>query len=432
MWSSDLKVAEIIAVGSELLLGGRTDTNSVFLADLLAQQGIEVRFKSVVGDSVEDIGVVVKQAACRADLVLLTGGLGPTVDDLTREAVARVTGRPLRQRVQALRAIKASLASRGGTPTSFQLRQAAIPAGARVLPNPAGIAPGFALEWRGCLVIVLPGVPHEAKQLFTEVVLPMLAEKVGLREPADRRILHTFGLTESAVDQRLRSLFTQGKHIRLGVLASPLGVTISLTSWGQSLGSSGSSGPRKAATGQDRLVEKIRRRLRGYIYAEGQDSMEEVIGRTLTAHGLTLSLAESCTGGLIGHRLTQVPGSSAYVERGVVCYSNRAKVELLGVKEKDLLKYGAVSSQVAGAMARGIRSRSRTDLGLSVTGIAGPSGGSPQKPVGLVYVGLATGRGCFTQEYRFHGDRSFIKLRASQGALDVVRRWLQVGIAKGK
>ncbi len=264
-----MKVAEIIAVGSELLLGGRTDTNSVFLAELLAQQGIEVRFKSVVGDSVEDIGVVVKQAACRADLVLLTGGLGPTVDDLTREAVARVTGRPLRQRVQALRAIKASLASRGGTPTSFQLRQAAIPAGARVLPNPAGIAPGFALEWRGCLVIVLPGVPHEAKQLFTEVVLPMLTEMVGLREPADRRILHTFGLTESAVDQRLRSLFTQGENIRLGVLASPLGVTISLTSWGKSLGSSGSSGPRKEATGQDRLVEKIRMKLRGYIFAEG-------------------------------------------------------------------------------------------------------------------------------------------------------------------
>ena len=420
-----MTTAEIIAVGSELLLGGRVDTNSLFLSEVLAKHGIEVQFKSVVGDDVEDIGVALTNAAKRTKLVLITGGLGPTVDDVTREAVAEVTGKPLRLRPRAFKAIKTRLQSAGRTVSDNQRRQAFLPTGAILLRNPAGIAPGFALQWKRCRIVCLPGVSHEARRMCAESLLPLLRRQGLLSSAIETRTIHTFGLLEGEIDTRLREIIPAASLFRLGLLASPLGVTVSLTqSKNIQRKQPGKRAVTKAGASLDTLMSAVIDELEQHVFSTNGQTMEEVVGQQLRDRGLTIALAESCTGGLIAHRLTQVAGSSAYVDRGVVCYSNRAKTELLGVSEPLLKKYGAVSAQVAKAMAQGIRTRSKADVGLSVTGIAGPGGGTEDKPVGLVYVGLATSTESLTREFRFHGERETIKLRSSQGALDVLRRWL--------
>ena len=420
-----MQQAEIIAVGSELLLGGRLDTNSLFLTEGLALAGIEVRFKSVVGDEEADIVEAIRTASGRVKVIVLTGGLGPTLDDRTRQAVARATRRPLRRRAEAFEGMRRRLAVWGRTPTRAQLRQVLIPSGAEVLPNPVGSAPGFYLKWKGCVLVALPGVPSEAKQMFAVAVAPKLAREAAARGRQGRialRMLQTFGLAESDLDLRLKGLVRAESGVRLGLLASPLGVTVSLTTCGIGL-IADSKGERVL----DRLVKAIRKRVGAYVYGEGDETMEEVVGRHLASGGLTLAVAESCTGGLIGHRLTQVPGSSTYLDRVAVCYSDQAKIELLGVPKHLVRRHGAVSPEVAAVMARGIRLRSHAGVGLSVTGIAGPGGGTAQKPVGLVYVGLNAGRNSqssLIREFRFHGDRHSIKLRASQAALELLRQWL--------
>ena len=254
--------------------------------------------------------------------------------------------------------------------------------------------------------------------MFEAAVVPQLT---GAAARVERRILQTFGLFESDIDRQLHDLMKTHRSIQLGLLASPLGVTISFTARGV---------PSRATPLLDRMVSAVKRRLRDHIYAEGDDTMEEVVGRQLSKYGLMLSVAESCTGGLIGHRLTQVPGSSAYFDRGVISYSNQAKHDVLRVPLSLLRQHGAVSHQVAAAMAEGVRLKSRADIGLSVTGIAGPGGGTEHKPVGLVYIGLnaksarrSTQR-TITEEFRFHGDRHTIKMRASQAALNMLRLWL--------
>lgn len=417
--------AEIIAVGSELLLGGRVDTNSLYLSELLAGHGIEVRFKSVVGDDVNDIGVAVTNATRRAKLVLITGGLGPTVDDVTREAVARVTGNPLRLRPRAFESIKMRLQSAGRTVSDNQRRQAFLPARAVLLRNPAGTAPGFALQWKQSWIVCLPGVSHEVRGTCSESLLPMLQQEKLLSLAIETRTIHTFGLLEGEIDRRLKGIIPAANLFRLGLLASPLGVAVSLTRTENIQGTQeGKRSVTKVEASLNSLVGAVIAELGQYVFSGNGQTMEEVVGQFLRERGWTIALAESCTGGLIAHRLTQVAGSSAYMDRGVVCYSNRAKIELLGVSESLLKKYGAVSAPVAKAMARGIRTRSSTDVGLSVTGIAGPGGGTADKPVGLVYVGLATSKESRTKEFRFHGERETIKLRSSQAALDVLRRRL--------
>ena len=420
-----MTTAEIIAVGSELLLGGRVDTNSIFLSELLAKQGIEVRFKSVVGDDVTDIGVAVTNAAKRTKLVLITGGLGPTVDDVTREAVARVIRKPLRLRSRALESIKTRLQASGRPVTDNQRRQAFLPAGAILLQNTAGIAPGFAVQWKRCRIVCLPGVSHETRRVCTESLLPLLRREGLLSSAIETRTIHTFGLLEGEIDNRLAKLIPTPSPFRLGLLASPLGVTVSLVrSEDVKRRRAGTRSSKNSDVSLDDLMDDVIARLGQHVFSIDGQTMEEVVGQRLRARRFTIALAESCTGGLIAHRLTQVPGSSAYVDRGVVCYDNRAKIELLGVSESLLKKYGAVSARVAKAMAEGIRTRSKVDVGLSVTGIAGPGGGSARKPVGLVYVGLATLKESYAKKFRFHGEREAIKLRSSQAALDVLRRWL--------
>ena len=415
--------AETIAIGSELLVGGRSDSNSLFITEALGRLGIEVRFKSIVGDDLADMVQVLKTAVSRAGVVIMTGGLGPTVDDCTREAVAKATGRRLARRKAALDGMTARLAQWGRTPNAGQLRQAMIPAGATVVANPVGSAPGFLLEWKGATVVSLPGVPREMEAMMTESVIPFLndqfAQSSRLRpRPIFRQVFHTWGLPESDVDTKLKGLIPNGAPIDLGLLASPMGVLVSLTT--KSGGTRPVSDEMLAS-----LAQEVRTRLKDSLFAEGRETMEEVVGRLLDGQKLTVAVAESCTGGLIGHRLTQVPGSSAYVDRGAICYSNRSKSEMLGVPAELIAKHGAVSPEVAAAMARGIRERAGVSVGLSVTGIAGPGGATGTKPVGLVYVGLDGGAGgAVTKEFRFHGDRSVIKQRSSQAALDLLRRWI--------
>lgn len=421
--SPESVVAEIMAVGSELLVGGRSDSNSLLITDELGALGIEVRFKSVVGDDEADIVRALKAAVSRAKVIVMTGGLGPTVDDCTREAVAAAAGRKLVPRKEAFEAMKRRLAQWGRTPNRGQLRQALIPVGATVVPNPVGSAPGFWLSWRGATLISLPGVPVEMAAMMRETITPLLASQSqsrgGIVEPITRRVFHTWGLPEADVDAKLEGLVPKRVPVDLGLLASPLGVLVSLTT---------KPGIKGNSQVLDALSASVRARLGDWIFAEGSESMEEVIGRLLVKDKHTLALAESCTGGLIGHRLTQVPGSSAYVDRGIICYSNQAKIELLGVPADLIERHGAVSAEVAAALAKGVRERSSVSIGLSVTGIAGPGGATATKPVGLVYVGLNADNGdAVTREHRFHGDRSVIKQRSSQAALDLLRRWLLAG-----
>lgn len=263
--------------------------------------------------------------------------------------------------------------------------------------------------------------------MFSESVVPILVKEGLVGCGIESRSLQTFGLIEGVIDERIQGIVPESSGLRLGILASPLGVSISLTSDHSDSLSHACVGEGKISKSHlllEQYVKLLSKVLGSCVYGFDGKSMEKIIGESLTARGLTLALAESCTGGLIGHRLTQIAGSSAYVDRGVVCYSNQAKMDVLGVTKSLLVRHGAVSAPVAKAMAQGIRKRSKVDLGLSVTGIAGPGGGTTEKPVGLVYVGLATPKKTFTKEFRFHGDRYMVKLRSSQGALDILRRWL--------
>ncbi len=414
--------AEIIAIGSELLLGGVADTNSLFLAEELLEIGIEVRYKTVVGDDPKDIEEALLQALGRAQVVLTTGGLGPTEDDLTRKVVARVTGRRLSLHEATLQAITQRLAARQRRMTPEQSTQALIPSRAQVIPNPIGTAPGFFLHYKDerhkeeRALMCLPGPSTEVQHIFHEggaSLLEAFAGKAAQGTLIPRR-LRTFGLVESEIDGRLRDLYQAEKHAVLGLQAGIYGVDISITVQGRH--------PESAETVAKRLERLVRDRVGEYLYAAGNQTMEGVVALKLKAKGLTVAVAESCTGGWIGQRLTSISGSSAYFERGIVTYSDRAKVDLLKVPESLLRQKGAVSGEVAQAMAEGVREQSGSDLGLAVTGIAGPSGGTKEKPVGLVFLAVADKNASVCQQHLFSGDREGIRFRASQAALDLLRR----------
>ncbi|HZC67416.1 MAG TPA: competence/damage-inducible protein A [Nitrospirales bacterium] len=415
--------AEIIAIGSELLLGGVADTNSLYLAEELLRLGIEVRYKTVVGDDHKDIEAALQHALGRADVVITTGGLGPTEDDLTRKVVARVTGRRLVLHDETLQRITQRIAARRRRMTAQQATQALIPRGAKVIPNPVGTAPGFFLHFKDeqkaeRALLCLPGVAMEVTHIFPEGGSALLEAFVGTasRGTLLRRRLRTFGLVESELDACLKDLYTAERNVVLGLQAGAYGVDVSITVQGRY--------PDSAEAVMRRMERAVRDRVGDYLYATGNQTMEGVVALKLQAKGLTVAVAESCTGGLIGQRLTSVPGSSAYFERGDVTYSDRAKVDLLKVPEALIRAKGAVSGEVAQAMAEGVREQSGADLGLAVTGIAGPTGGTKEKPVGLVYLALADKKTAVVRSHLFSGDRDGIRCRASQAALDLLRRYL--------
>ena len=408
--------AEIIAIGSELLTPERTDTNSLWLTEKLNGVGIEVKLKTVVGDDDARLEEAIKDALRRSRVVITTGGLGPTEDDITRKIAARATGRRLLLDERVLAGIREKFARWGRQMPEINSRQAMVIDGAEVLDNPNGSAPGMYLEHEGrAAVVLLPGPPREMRPMFESQVLARLAAKAGDVRVA-RRVLRVSGLGESAVDERIAPVYTQYKNPQTTILFNKSEVEIHLTAQGKT--------EQEADLLLDGLAGQIEERLGEAVFAFRGERMEEVVGLRLAVTGFTLAAAESCTGGLVAQRITEVPGSSVYFKEGVVAYSNEAKVRLLGVPSDLIAEYGAVSAQVAEAMAEGVRGRAGTDFGVSVTGIAGPGGGTEDKPVGLVYIALSDDAHTEHRKLLLPGDRKLIRWRASQAALDLLRRRL--------
>jgi nicotinamide-nucleotide amidase len=405
--------AEIIAVGSELLTPFRLDTNSLYLTDKLNGLGIEVRYKTVVGDHREHLAGAFRAAIGRSNLIILTGGLGPTEDDINREVVAEVLGRPLREVPEILEQIKKRFARIGRAMSENNIRQAMVPEGAGWLENKNGTAPGLWMEHEGAIVILLPGPPQELEAMFESACLPRLAPLAG-GLLIHSRVYKVIGLPESEVDQRIAHIYKDYQNPATTLLATPGGIEIHLRARAPS--------KEEAETSLRELGDKIELALGDHIYSTHGETMEEIVGMYLVMKRRTVAVAESCTGGLLSERLTRTPGSSNFFLGGVVCYSNELKIKLCGVPEVLLEQNGAVSKPVAQALAEGIRKRSSASIGLGITGVAGPSGGSPEKPVGLVYISLADERGTQIREFRFPGNRERIRHWASQAALEMIRR----------
>jgi nicotinamide-nucleotide amidase len=407
--------AEIIAVGSELLTPFRTDTNSLWLTERLNSVGVEVKLKTIVGDDDARLEETIRDALKRSGIVVLTGGLGPTEDDITRKIAARALGRRLALDEKVLEEIRTRFLRWGRKMPEINARQAMVIEGAEVLPNPNGSAPGMYLEHEGRAVVLLPGPPRELKPMFDNHVLPKLSQRAGAVRVV-RRVLRVAGLGESAVDERIAPVYTQYKNPQTTILFTNTDIEIHLTAQAKS--------EAEAELLLDGLAGQIEERLGDAVFAFRGEKMEEVVGLRLAVGGFTLATAESCTGGLIAHRLTEVPGSSTYFMEGVVTYSNEAKTRLLGVPAELIEAHGAVSAEVAEAMAEGVKRRADTDFGLAVTGVAGPGGGTEEKPVGLVYVALADDAHTEHRRLMLPGDRYLIRWRASQFALDLLRRRL--------
>ena len=408
--------AEIIAIGSELLTSNRTDTNSLWLTDKLNRIGIDVKLKTVVGDDDARLEETIKDAVKRSRVVLTTGGLGPTEDDITRKVVARALGKRLSLDEKVLEEIRERFRSFGvANMPERNSRQAMVISGAEVLSNPNGSAPGLFLEHEGCAIALMPGPPREMKPMFESHVQARLEKLAGGVRFATR-VLRVAGLGESAVDEKIAPIYTKYENPQTTILFNSSEIEIHLRAHGRT--------EADAEALLDDLALKIEQELGNSAFSFRGETMEEVVGRRLAMTGFTLAVAESCTGGLIAQRLTSVPGSSKYFTEGVVTYSNESKVRLLGVDKKMILEFGAVSQQVARDMARGVRHRAKTDFGLAVTGIAGPDGGSEEKPVGLVFIALADDAHTEHKRLLIPGDRELVRWRASQAALDMLRRRL--------
>jgi nicotinamide-nucleotide amidase len=406
--------AEIIAIGSELLTPYRLDTNSLFLTDGLNQVGIRVVHKAVVGDSLDDMRASFRQALDRADLIVACGGLGPTDDDRTREAVADLLGRKLELNQGVLRHIQELFRRFGRVMPEINRRQAMVPEGATVIPNPRGSAPGLWIEASGHILILLPGVPSELRAMFEQEVRPRLT-RLGHDERLFTRDLRITGLPESEVEQRVSPLYALYPDTETTILASPPGIQLHPRVW--------SRDPAQANQILDEMVKRMALALGEHLYSTEGETLEEVVARALTENRATIAVAESCTGGLLAERFTNIPGSSSYFLGGVVCYSNELKSALVNVPAELIESKGAVSPEVALALAEGIRKTTGATIGVGVTGIAGPGGGTPEKPVGLVHIGIADERGPRERRFQFPGDRERIRMHASQTALDSVRRY---------
>jgi len=413
--------AGIIAVGSELLTPSKTDTNSLFITEQLNLLGIEVKVKAIVGDERAALEHVFRAFLERVDLVVLCGGLGPTDDDLTREVVASVLNRPLAEDESITAHLRARFASRSlpmPMPESNR-RQAMVPRGGRVIPNARGSAPGLWIDHEDRLVLLLPGPPRELRPMLTELVAGSLNER-GVGASLVRRIVRVAGRIESHVDEALHPLYQEWEKA-----TPPIAATILAALGSIELHVSTRAATREAAAAVlEKAVAQAVSVLGPDVYSTDGRLLEAVVGDLLVERGLRIGVAESCTGGLLASRLTDIPGSSRYLDQGVVVYANEAKTELLGVSPDVLRAHGAVSEPTAVAMAEGIKTRARAGVGVGVTGIAGPSGGTPEKPVGTVVVAVVTASERRVRTFRFFGEREQVKFQASQSALDLVRRLL--------
>src|ERR1700681_2248047 len=404
--------AEIIAVGSELLTPDRLDTNSLFLTEELNKLGIEVVRKTVVGDNHDLLSEAFRDALNRVPLIIASGGLGPTEDDLTRETVADLLGRKLRRNDAILRYIEGRFRSLGRELPELNVRQAMVPEGAEILENPRGTAPGLWLEDSGHIIALLPGPPRELKPLFREQVLPRLERRVSGVRLYQRKIRVT-GLGESHVEQRILPIYQRYPEITTTILAAPGETQIHLRLW--------TDDAQHAKKTLDEIVQGFQIALSDRIFSEDGRSLEEVVAEELNLNNATIAAAESCTGGLLAQRLTSIAGSSSYFLGGVVCYSNELKTAWADVPAEIIAAKGAVSPEVAVSLADGIRRRVGSTLGVGITGIAGPGGGSDEKPVGTVHVAISHAGAIKERGARFPGDRESIRWQASQLALDLVR-----------
>jgi nicotinamide-nucleotide amidase len=414
-----LLTAEIIAVGTELLTPTRLDTNSLFITKCLAEYGITVRTKAVVGDSRDDLRAVFSSALTRTDVVVLTGGLGPTDDDLTRDVVAETLGRPMRQDPEVVERLRSRFARRGLQMPDINLRQALVPDGAVIVPNPNGTAPGLWLEHDQRVVVLLPGPPRELKPMMESLARERLTGRAGPSRVMTR-VLRIAGQGESHAEEVARPFFalwrSEARGIDATTLAAPGSIDFHLSLRSED-----------ASVGSARLEAAMRELAQAFgedAYAQDEDSMEEVVGNLLRDRRYTVAAAESCTGGLLTSRLTDVPGSSAYVQLSIVAYSNAAKTALLGVPAALITTHGAVSEPVAVSMAEGVRVRAGSTIGVGITGIAGPDGGTPDKPVGTVAIAVDGPWGTHVRTRALLGGREHIKFWATQAALDDVRRLL--------
>ncbi|MCK4660158.1 MAG: competence/damage-inducible protein A [Phycisphaerae bacterium] len=408
-------IAEIISVGSELTTGMVTDTNSAWLSRKLAELGIMVARHTTVSDDRESLREAMQASSNRSDVVIINGGLGPTRDDLTRYALAEVLGQPLESHPQAQKQIEAFFVKLGRPPSAADHVQALIPKTAAILENTIGTAPGIEARVGKCRLFCLPGVPREMKRMFWELAARMAPQGQPPRPPVVIRSLHTFGSYEADLGRRIEHFMTPGRNPAVGTTASDGIISIRIVAQDTS------QTPAEVPAGRDE--RKLREVLGDLVFGAGDDTLASVVACLLTDRRLTISTAESCTGGLLAKNLTDIPGSSVYMIRGYVTYSNESKIELLGVPVELLQAHGAVSAEVARAMAVGCRRRSGTDLAVSTTGIAGPGGGTVEKPVGLVYIALADRNGVEVRQCRFgaHLPRAVIRGRACKTALNMVR-----------
>ncbi|HEY8911624.1 MAG TPA: competence/damage-inducible protein A [Desulfosporosinus sp.] len=410
--------AEIVATGTELLLGETLNTSAHYLTGKLSSLGIEVDYHTTVGDNLDRLEQVLRSAIGRSDLVVTTGGLGPTVDDMTKELVAKVLDLKMELDAPSMEQLKQFFARRKAPMPKNNEKQVYFPKDSKILPNPIGTAPGAIIEKNGKTIIILPGPPFEMRPMFDNFVWPELQRIIGPHaERMNERVVKVFGMGESAMEEVLGDLMSL-PTLTMALLAKRAEMHIRMVA------RSTEKTSREAGDSLDRAEEEIRRRLGDKVFGRDEETMIGIVGQTLKNKHLTIATAESCTGGLLGAAFTQEPGSSEVYLGGVVSYSNAVKQGLLGVSAENLNKFGAVSEEVAKEMAEGIRSKVGSDLGISTTGIAGPDGGSDQKPVGLVYIGIATPEGVHAKKFQFYGERESVRQLTVQAALNEVRRHL--------
>ena len=406
--------AWIISIGTELTLGQTVDTNAAWLAERLAAVGVRTERHVTVADETDAVRDAFLQAAQATDLIIATGGLGPTDDDITRAALAAAAGVELETDPESVERIQAYFAARGRQMPERNKLQALRPCGARILPNDCGTAPGLRIELGATPCFVLPGVPFEMKEMYAASVAPALRAAARGRVLRSRR-LNCFGIGESDVGERIADLMTRGRNPEVGTTAELGAIGIRINAAGPS--------PDEVDLLLDQTERELRDRLGTYVFGRESDTLASVVGELLKTRNLTVSTAESCTGGLIAKLLTDASGSSAFFLGSAVTYSNKAKQRVLGVEPTVLESHGAVSEATARAMLAGARTAFQSACAVSLTGIAGPSGGSPEKPVGLVYIGVATPHGDCLREYRFGSDapRDVIRERAAKAALNLLR-----------
>ncbi len=408
-----MKTAEIITTGSELVQGDVVNTNATYLAEELTWLGLIILHHTTVPDELAAIGSAVERALERADLVVITGGIGPTRDDITRNAVATATGRKLIRDETALAQIKETFRCRQADMPSSNIRQAMMPEGSIVIPNKIGTAPGFSLKHNNREIICMPGVPIEMKWMFRDWVRPHLREEIQSTIARLHRKLHIFGIHEAAIGEKIGHMMTPESKPSVGTMVNEGTITLRMAAEAEDETSAGKA--------LDDAETRIRRLLGDAVYGTGDDTLEDVVAVLLKKHKKTIAVAESCTGGLVGNYLTDVPGVSDCLLEDMITYTYRSKSRLTGLPESEIDKKGAVNARTAKMMAKSIREKAGADLGLSVTGAAGPTSQHPKERIGLVYCAIATRDGVKSKKFQFHGTRKWIKLMAAKSALNMVR-----------